>query len=152
MHCTLTLTDTGDEAQRLAVLQPLVEFNASRVGPSQGTPLGVLVRDAAGTITGGLWGYTGYDWLFIQLLVVPQALRGRGIGTEAMRLAETEARRRGCHGAWLDTFDFQARGFYERLGYDCFAELPDYPRGHRRFFMKKSLATPVVDSDPRRPS
>jgi hypothetical protein len=45
------------------------------------------------------------------------------------RCAEEEAAARGCHGAWLDTFEFQARGFYERLGYTCFAELGDYPVG-----------------------
>jgi hypothetical protein len=56
-----------------------------------------------------------------------------------MSLAEREARSRGCHGAWLDTFEFQARGFYERQGYTCFAQLPDYPPGFSRFFMKKAL-------------
>jgi hypothetical protein len=49
---------------------------------------------------------------------------------------------RGCHNAWLDTFEFQARGFYESLGYECFGELPDYPKGHARYFMKKALLTP----------
>jgi hypothetical protein len=47
--------------------------------------------------------------------------------------------KRGCHSAWLDTFEFQARGFYERLGYSCFAELRDYPPGFARYFMKKAL-------------
>ena len=59
-------------------------------------------------------------------------------------MAEAEAVVRGCHGAWLDTFDFQARGFYEKLGYTCFAELPEYPIGHSRFFMKKPLVTPAA--------
>ena len=42
-------------------------------------------------------------------------------------------------GAWLDTFEFQARGFYEGIGYECFGELPNYPKGFSRFFMKKTL-------------
>jgi len=45
-----------------------------------------------------------------------------------------------CHSAWLDTFEFQARGFYERLGYSCFGELPNYPVGFSRYFLKKTLA------------
>ena len=57
--------------------------------------------------------------------------------SEIMAMAEQEAIRRGCHGAWLDTFEFQARGFYERIGYECFGELPNYPAGFSRFFMKK---------------
>ena len=39
------------------------------------------------------------------------------------------------------TFEFQARGFYERLGYRCFGELNDYPTGFARYFMKKALDT-----------
>ena len=139
MNYTLTVTDAADEETRKAVLAPLVEYNASQAGPSQNRPLAVLVKDDQGAVIGGLWGHTGYDWLFTQLLVVPAALRGRGVGTEIMQLAEREAAQRGCHGAWLDTFEFQARGFYERLGYECFGELPNYPKGYARFFMKKAL-------------
>jgi len=139
MEYTLTLTDVADEESRKAIVSPLVEYNSSQAGPSQNRPIIVLVRDSAGVVIGGLWGHTGYDWLFTQLLVVPAGLRGRGVGTEIMRLAEHEATQRGCRGAWLDTFEFQARGFYERIGYECFGELPNYPAGFSRFFMKKAL-------------
>lgn len=140
MDYTLALTDVADEAIRQAVLAPLAAYNIDRAGPSQGRPIAVLVKDGSDTVIGGLWGHTGYEWLFTQLLVVPEALRGRGVGSEIMRMAENEAARRGCHGAWLDTFEFQARGFYERLGYTCFGELPNYPTGFSRFFMQKALA------------
>jgi GNAT superfamily N-acetyltransferase len=139
MEYTLSLTDVADDEDRKAVLAPLAEYNASQAGPSQNRPIAVLVKDPAGCVIGGLWGYTGYDWLFTQLLVVPGGLRGRGVGTEIMQMAEREAAQRGCRGAWLDTFEFQARGFYERLGYECFGELPNYPQGFSRFFMKKAL-------------
>ena len=139
MEYTLCLTDVADDESRKAVLAPLVEYNSSQAGPSQNRPIAVLVKDHAGAVMGGLWGHTGYDWLFTQLLVVPAGLRGRGVGTDIMRIAEREALQRGCRGAWLDTFEFQARGFYERLGYECFGELPNYPSGFSRFFMKKML-------------
>jgi GNAT superfamily N-acetyltransferase len=140
MEYKLTLTDAADDALRQLILAPLVEYNASQAGPSQGRPVVIAIRNNEGEVIGGLWGHTGYEWLFTQLLVVPASLRGRGVGSEIMRLAEQEAVQRGCHNAWLDTFEFQARGFYERLGYECFGELPDYPKGHSRFFMKKALA------------
>ena len=75
----------------------------------------------------------------VELLFVPESLRGQGIGAQLMERAETEGRRRGCGNAWLDTFEFQARGFYERLGYRCFGELANYPPGFSRFFMTKAL-------------
>ena len=62
-----------------------------------------------------------------------------------MRRAEHEAIRRGCHSAWLDTYEFQARGFYERLGYSGFGQLDDYPPGFVRYFMKKALASTVQE-------
>ena len=85
MEYTLSITDVADDEVRKAVLAPLVEYNASQAGPSQGRPIAILVKDHAGAIVGGLWGHTGYEWLFTQLLVVPAALRGRGVGTEIMQ-------------------------------------------------------------------
>lgn len=147
MDFSLCLSDDASEDDRRAVLAPLVEHNTRQAGPSGHRPLAVLVKDGAGKVTGGLWGHTGYDWLFTQLLVVPESLRRCGVGTRLLQTAETEALHRRCHAAWLDTFDFQARGFYERLGYRCFGELADYPRGHARYFMQKRLAAfgPVRD-------
>lgn len=141
MDYRLQLSDEPGADVHGGIVGPLVDYNTSKAGPSQGRALAIAVLDPAGSTIGGLWGSTGYEWLFTQLLVVPAELRGRGLGSELMRMAEAEAVRRGCHGAWLDTFEFQARGFYEKLGYQCFAELPAYPTGYARFFMKKSLAS-----------
>ena len=46
---------------------------------------------------------------------------------------------RGCRHAYLDTFDFQARPFYEKQGYAAFGVQDDYPPGHRRYFVEKGL-------------
>jgi ribosomal protein S18 acetylase RimI-like enzyme len=56
-----------------------------------------------------------------------------------MQQAEAIAREAGCAGIWLDTYEFQARGFYERLGFTLFGTLPDHPVGQRRFFLMKRL-------------
>ena len=137
---TLRLTDVPDEACRSAILGSLVAFNESKTGRSDHRPLILAIHDSDGRVLGGLWGRTAYDWLFVELLFVPDSLRGRGLGSDLIRRAESEAIARGCHSAWLDTFEFQARGFYERLGFTCFAELPNYPAGSARYFMKKALS------------
>jgi GNAT superfamily N-acetyltransferase len=143
---TFTLSDSGDEAVRRAIVAPLMAYNESQAGPSEHRPLAVVLRDASQLVVGGLWGATGYGWLYTQLLVVPESARGQGLGTRLMAFAEAEARVRGCGNAWLDTFQFQARAFYERLGYSCFGELPHYPAGCTRSFMRKSLGPPHGES------
>ena len=100
-------------------------------------PLGVFVRDA-GAIVAGLAGETYCGWLFVRYLWVSEALRGQGVGRELMAQAESRARDRGCHSAWLDTFSFQAPGFYRKLGYEEFGRL-DYPPDHQRLFLRKRL-------------
>ena len=144
MDYSLALTDIADEAVQQAILTPLRAYNASKAGTSKGLPLVVTVRDTAGSVVGGLWGSTSYEWLSTELLVVPETLRGRGIGRQLMTMAHEEAIARGCRGAWLDTFEFQARGFYEGLGYRVFGEIPQYPPGHSRFFLSKEFAVRVA--------
>lgn len=139
MGFSLRLSDVADEDVRRAIAAPLVRFNESQAGPSGNRPLVIELRAADGTIVGGLWGATAYGWLFTQLLVVPEDARGHGLGRRLMSLAEAEAMKRGCHAAWLDTFEFQAKAFYEQIGYSCFATLPDFPKGSSRYFMRKEL-------------
>jgi len=130
--------DSDHEPAREAVLNGLIAFNDTKAGASGYRPITFAIEDDRGGMIGGLSGSTAYGWLFVELLFVPEALRGQGVGTELMRRAEAEAVARGCHSVWLDTFDFQARGFYERLGYTSFGELKNYPAGSR-FFMSKRL-------------
>ena len=54
-----------------------------------------------------------------------------------MRQAEDIAVGRGCTGVWLDTFAFQALGFYGKLGYSIFGELKDHPRGVTQYWLQK---------------
>lgn len=127
-----------DEALRRAIMAPLLAFNEGQAGPSGHRTLALAVRDAQGAVCGGLWASTAHGWLYTQMLAVPEAARGQGLGRRLMAAAEAQALERGCRHAWVDT-QFGARAFYERLGYTVFGELPDYPRGFTRSFLKKAL-------------
>jgi GNAT superfamily N-acetyltransferase len=146
MTPTLRLTDPPEAGQREAILGKLVRFNLARSGQHEDyRPLAVLLEHAdTGAVIGGLWGSSFFAHLFVELLFVPEALRGGGVGRQLMAAAEQEARRRDCIGVWLDTFSFQARGFYEKLGYAVFGTIEDYPPGHSRFFLKKTLSLAVA--------
>ncbi|MCR6671518.1 GNAT family N-acetyltransferase [Devosia ginsengisoli] len=101
-------------------------------------PYSILLSDDDGQpVIGGLYGYQLFDWLFIQYLGVPASMQGKGVGQELMARAEAWARGRGLAGMWLDTFAFQARPFYEKLGFSVFGEIEDHPRGSSRYFLNK---------------
>jgi GNAT superfamily N-acetyltransferase len=134
----LDVDDKPADADVEVLPNGLEAFNESRwPGHQEWKPLAVFARDGE-TIVAGLAGETYFGWLFIKYLWVSGALRGRGIGRELVRAAEGRAIERGCHSAWVDTFSFQAPGFYPKLGYAPFGEL-DYPPDFRRTFFRRRL-------------
>lgn len=126
-----------DEATGHAIFAGLVAFNDSKVEKSTQQDLLVTARSASGALLGGLRGHTHREWLYVSQIWVLDQVRGDGVGSSLMRLAEDEAQRRGCFAAYLNTFSFQALKFYQGLGYEVFGELEDFPRGHKRIFLKK---------------
>lgn len=128
---------------RQAVVDGLVAFNRVQTPGFAGAfaNIGLLIKHPeTGETDGGLTGRISFGWLFVELLFVPERLRGQGIGRKLMEQAEAVARAQGCVGIWLDTFTFQAPGFYQKLGYAVFGEIPDYPAGSSRFFLSKRLS------------
>jgi GNAT superfamily N-acetyltransferase len=139
-----TYTVTVEEAPRredIAILSQGLTLHALPHTQVPGfIPLAVFLRDTDSTIVGGVWGQINWNWLHVGLFWIAEALRGSGYGRRLLAAIEQVARERGCQYAHLDTFSYQARPFYEALGYEVFARLDDYPPRHQRFFMKKTLA------------
>ncbi len=134
----LDIEDAPAQADVEVLPDGLEAFNESRWPKHQPwKPLAVLVRDSE-RIVAGLAGETYSGWLFIKYLWVSEGLRGKGIGRRLMAAGEARALERGAHSAWVDTFSFQAPGFYPKLGYEVFGEL-DYPPDFKRFFLRKRL-------------
>jgi GNAT superfamily N-acetyltransferase len=104
-------------------------------------PLDVFVRDARGQIRGGLAGTTYWGWLTIGLLWLDEPIRGQRYGTRLLAIAEQEALRRGCASSRVNTYSFQARGFYERLGYRVVGQLDDFPPGGASYLLRKELVS-----------
>ena len=120
------------------VSEGLVSYNlAMRPDPSA-APVTLAVRDEEGQVCAGLLGRTAWNWLRIDSVWVSDERRGKGVGRELILRAEQIARDRGCRGAHLDTFGFQAPDFYSRLGYQSFGQLEDYP-DETHYFFKKEL-------------
>lgn len=92
-------SDIHDPEIRAMIGAPLREFNLRAIGPNHFRPLCIAVKDEHENIVGGLWGHTACGWLYTELLVVPEASRGAGLGTQLMNIAAAEAVQRGCHSA-----------------------------------------------------
>src|SRR5262249_15110732 len=122
MIANITLTDAPAPDTRKAIGELMMKFNNSRIGHTEVYhPLAIVLTDPdSGDIVGGLHGATMFSYLHVDLLFIPDALRGQGLGSRLLRQAEDEAKQRGCVAVSLDTFSFQARGFYEKLGYAVF--------------------------------
>jgi GNAT superfamily N-acetyltransferase len=122
-----------------AVNGGLLEFNEARLGPSNKEDVRFVLRADDGAVVGGLLGVIRWRWLYVSKLWVADSARGQGNGSKLMAAAEEWARERGCTDVSLDTFEFQARPFYEKLGYKIFGTLEGYPPGYRQYFLTKHL-------------
>ena len=128
-----------DEKENLS--DRIVEFNTQQVPFSQSEPfidLSHSLKTEDDLFVGGIRACL-YCWkcLYIDVLWLEEKYRHLGYGAKLIKKVEEDAIKQGCHLAHLDTFDFQAKNFYLKQGYEVFGELEDCPPGHKRFYLRK---------------
>ena len=139
----LTLTDAPTDQDESIVQGGLADYNALKAGYRDWRPLAALLRDPdTGETLGGMIGRTSYGLLFIELVYLPETLRGQDIGSKLLSMMEQEGVARGCKSGFLLTITYQAPGFYERQGWAEFGRIPCEPPGTARVFMTKTLVQP----------
>ncbi|MBV8771068.1 MAG: GNAT family N-acetyltransferase [Deltaproteobacteria bacterium] len=129
-------------AQRELVEEIINRRHVRLTGHDEWHPVAFFLKTGEGEILGGLLGQIWARWLWISTLAVRERFRGLGYGPKLLARAEQYALGSGCSNAWLSTFSFQARPFYERFGNRVFGTLEDYPKDHSLFFMTKQLVSP----------
>ncbi|MER9865383.1 GNAT family N-acetyltransferase [Mesorhizobium sp. M0185] len=121
-----------------AIVAVLSVYNNTYSGMADQPGFAIIIRDPeTRAAVGGLYAVDGYGWAFVRSLAIPEEYRGLGLGRRLMEEAEKIAKARGYIGIWLDTLEFQARPFYERLGFELFGELEGGPGAIPRYFLKK---------------
>jgi len=126
------------EGDKQEIYDELLKYNLKYLENSQVQELGIFLENEEGEKVAGLIGKTHGNWLTIDYLWVHESLRGNDIGSEIINKAEVESKSRGCKYAFLNTFDFQAEGFYIKLGYKKVFSLDEYPvTGKRHYFVKE---------------
>ena len=141
MSATYRIARESAEAERVGgeILAELLKFNAAQAGPLNMERLVLSVRAADESLLGGLVAVQYWNGMFVDLLWVHESLRRSGVGTELMTRAEQSLRARGGDVVFLSTWSFQARRFYEKLGYSPFGTLHGLPAGGSRTWYVKRL-------------
>jgi len=117
----------------------LTRYNLKAGGPFRYTRRVLTIRGDRGRILGGVILRSYWKETFVELLWLSPLARRRGYGRLLMAEAERRARRRGSRLMHLDTYSFQAPGFYEKLGFRRFGRIRGSPRGASRNYYVKRL-------------
>ncbi len=125
----------------------IVTFNKGHVPFTQGpTPIfkNYVIEDQ-GEVIAGINAFI-YHWkiLYVDVLFVAEGYRGQHLGRRLLSQVEEEAKAMGGTLSHLDTFDFQAKDFYLKQGYEVFGVLEDCPLGHQRFYLRKVLKRATI--------
>ena len=136
MHIRLENTKS-QKAQEIGDL--IRSYNRSKREAAESEPLNIYVEDDSGELMAGLVAETFGNWLEIEYLFVKEELRRQGIGTQLLQQAESEAKKRNCRFAFVNTYQFQAPAFYQKHGYQEVFTLKDYPCTGQRHYYQKDL-------------
>ena len=128
------------ESQKSQIIGDLIRsYNRSKREVAESEPLNLYVEGEHGEIMAGLVAETFGNWLEIEYLFVKEDLRGQGIGSQLLQQAESEAKKRNCRFAFINTYQFQAPAFYQKYGYKEVFVLKDYPYSGQRHYYQKDL-------------
>ncbi len=131
---------TAADKPEWGIIGPAIrDYNKQQAGDDEAQTICFVLCAADEEVVGGVIGVKHWNWLSVELMWIREDLRGRGYGRRLLALAEEEARKLGAMYAHVDTFTFQAPGFYEKYGYQVFGELKDFPPGHQRLYLAKKL-------------
>ena len=130
----------NEESQKAQEIGNLIRsYNRSKRETAESEPLNIYVEDDSGELMAGLVAETFGNWLEIEYLFVKEGLRGQGIGSQLLQQAESEAKKRNCRFAFVNTYQFQAPAFYQKHGYQEVFTLKDYPYTGQRHYYQKDL-------------
>ena len=136
MHIRLEKTES-QKAQKIGEL--VRSYNRSKREAVESEPLNLYIEDEHGRLLAGLVAETFGNWLEIEYLFVKEDLRGQGIGSQLLQRAESEAKKRNCCFAFVNTYQFQAPAFYQKHDYQEVFTLKDYPCTGQRHYYQKDL-------------
>jgi len=112
---------------------------AKKKGMKPARSFEISVKDSSGTILGGTTGFIFHGCLFTDLLWVSEKMRGQGIGRELMLEVEKIGHDRHCTFAAVNTMDWEALPFYQKLGYEIEFVREGFDKQSKMYMLRKNL-------------
>ena len=139
----IEITTNPKEQDVKTISQGIINFNYAKIPDlepiEKEVKFFVFVRDKTEAVIGGIRATCFWNTLHIELLWLSETCRGQGIGKRIIGSAENFARKNGCEKVFVETTSWQAKPFYEKLGYRHMATLNDRPKGHASHYLTKEL-------------
>lgn len=139
----IELTENPTKEELITISKGIKSYNQQFLDDSVvfevDTKFAVFAKNEEGKVLGGIRARAYWNYCMIELLWLSEEARGAGIGTQLMTTAEQYALEKGFKYIRTETVSFQARPFYEKLGYQVYGALPDFPEGHTTYCVFKKL-------------
>ncbi len=135
-------TTNATQEDLIEISKNLIIYNNNQVAFTQDPPftqLNFVIKDHDKIIGGIIAQIACWEMVEIDALWIDENYRGKGLATNLLEMVENKALEKNCRIAQLDTFDFQAKDFYEKLDYSVFGTIENIPQGHNHYYMKKML-------------
>ncbi|MBA2655071.1 MAG: GNAT family N-acetyltransferase [Gammaproteobacteria bacterium] len=139
MDYTISFTNKPSLEEIDALCNGLEKHAKKIIGRTSFHPFGYLVHDDEERLIAGCTGVIMYGFLHIKLLWVEEGARNKGLGKQLMEKAESYAKESNCQYIILETFDFQAKHFYEKLGYTITLVYEGFENDIQFYYFRKKI-------------
>ncbi|UNY99953.1 GNAT family N-acetyltransferase [Zhouia spongiae] len=139
----IEVTERPKEQDAKTISQGIIDFNNAKIPDlepiEKEVKFFVFVRNKLDQVIGGVRATCFWNTLHIELLWLSEDCRGKGVGKDLMNATESFAKEKGCEKAFVETTSWQAKPFYEKVGYVHIATINDRPKGYASHYLTKDL-------------
>ena len=139
----ITIKELTSPSKRQKILEALWAFNSSKSpylkDKSNYYKTVDFYAEESKNLLGGALCIINYNWIYIDYLYVNEQMRGQDIGTKLINKIEQYAKENNLTGLYTETFDFQARPFYEKNGFKVIGCYENMPPNSKLWLLQKAL-------------
>jgi len=133
------INDEPSPEDKKVMVDGMLSYHTSKGHPRKTDSYSILLKDKNNKVLGMIIVSFLWNGMRIDSLWIDEVMRNQKWGNKLVRMAETEGVKRGCSFAYTDTFTWQAPTFYEKLGYELYGKLDDFPKGSSLNYYRKNL-------------